>query len=70
MSNITHFVYTKHAGIAFINSVPEGTYDVIILDAFQPMGKKAFFVSKNVNFKLELNWEKTNDVFALKGNKK
>ncbi|KAG5153734.1 hypothetical protein JHK82_011703 [Glycine max] len=25
-------------GIAFINSVPEGTYDVIILDAFQPMG--------------------------------
>ena len=55
MSNITHFVYTKHAGIAFINSVPEGTYDVIILDAFQPMGKKAFFVSKNVNFKLELN---------------
>lgn len=32
----------KHAGIAFINSVPEGTYDVIILDAFQPMGKKSF----------------------------
>ncbi|ESW27402.1 hypothetical protein PHAVU_003G199000 [Phaseolus vulgaris] len=25
-------------GIAFINSVPKGTYDVIILDAFQPMG--------------------------------
>ncbi|XP_027921665.1 spermidine synthase 2-like [Vigna unguiculata] len=25
-------------GIAFMNCVPEGTYDVIILDAFQPMG--------------------------------
>ena len=38
-----HFVYTKlsdkYAGIAFINSVPRGTYDAIILDAFDPIGK-------------------------------
>ena len=40
-------------GIAFTNFVPKGTYDVIILDVFQPMGKKTFFLS-NVNLKLEL----------------
>lgn len=50
MSYITPYTLTKfltniYVGIAFINSVPEGTYDVIILDAFQPMGKKAFFLS-------------------------
>ncbi|KAG5039532.1 hypothetical protein JHK85_012008 [Glycine max] len=28
-------------GVAFINSVPEGTYDVIILDAFPAMGHSA-----------------------------
>lgn len=37
----------KHAGIAFINSVPEGTYDVIILDAFQPMGPIAEVLADN-----------------------
>ncbi|XP_047171249.1 spermidine synthase-like [Vigna umbellata] len=34
-------------GIAFINSVPEGTYDVIILDAFQPMGPIAEVLASN-----------------------
>ncbi|TKY55186.1 Spermidine synthase [Spatholobus suberectus] len=34
-------------GIAFINSVPEGTYDVIILDAFQPMGPIAEVLADN-----------------------
>lgn len=30
--------FVKHAGIAFMKSVPQGTYDAIILDAFQALG--------------------------------
>ena len=28
----------KYAGVEFLKSVPEATYDAIILDAFQEMG--------------------------------
>ncbi|KAJ1439042.1 Spermidine/spermine synthase [Sesbania bispinosa] len=34
-------------GIAFIHSAPEGTYDAIILDAFQPMGPIAEVLADN-----------------------
>jgi len=49
--------WQTYAGIAFMNCVPEGTYDVIILDAFQPMGKKTLF-QKIFYLKLEVKWEK------------
>lgn len=38
------FNFNKRAGVEFMKTVPQGTYDAIMLDAFQNMGIFSFLI--------------------------
>lgn len=43
-------IFAKHAGVKFMQSVPEGTYDAIILDAFVSIGIFSFLISEVLSY--------------------